>query len=136
MTDKFINATRGLTWVRLDCSFPRNPKVLELVAGKQWRAITVYIAGLAYSGEHGLDGFLPEHCLVYLHGTPRDAKVLERVGLWHWSDGGWDINDWRDYQPSAAETQMRRDKARLAAEIRWKRQRARDAEHLKVVDHE
>lgn len=128
---KFIDATRGLSWVRLECSFPRNPKVLTLVEGKAWRAIAVYIAGLSYSGEHGLDGFIPRAALVYLHGTQREAGQLEEVGLWNWAEGGWDINDWHDYQPTAESAQRRRDKARLAAEERWKKERANK---LKVVD--
>lgn len=132
---KYIDAERGLSWVRLDCSFPRNPKVLVLVEAKAWRAIAVYIAGLSYSGEHGLDGYLPRSCLVYLHGTQRDAQQLEEVGLWHWAEGGWDINDWHDYQPSALAAQERSNKARAAAEIRWKKQRAREAAAtLRAVD--
>ncbi len=127
---KYIDAERGLNWVRLDCSFPRNPKVLVLVEAKAWRAIAVYIAGLSYSGEHGLDGFLPRSALVYLHGTSRDAHQLEEVGLWHWTEGGWDIHDWHDYQPSSERVAARRDAAKRNAESRWKKARA---EKLRVV---
>lgn len=127
---KFIDAERGLTWVRLECSFPRNPKVLALVEAKAWRAIAVYIAGLAYSGEHGLDGYLPRSCLVYLHGTQRDASQLEEVGLWNWVEGGWDVHDWHDYQPSSERVANRRIAAKRNAETRWKKARA---EKLRVV---
>lgn len=130
---KFIDAERGLTWVRLECSFPRNPKVLALVEAKGWRAIAVYIAGLSYSGEHGLDGFIPRTALVYLHGTQRDAHQLEEVGLWHWAEGGWDINDWHDYQPSSEQVAKRREAAKRNAETRWKRARA---DKLKAVPNE
>lgn len=130
---KFIDAERGLSWVRLECSFPRNPKVLALVEAKAWRAIAVYIAGLSYSGEHGLDGFLPRSCLVYLHGSQRDAHQLEEVGLWHWAEGGWDIHDWHDYQPSSERVAKRREAAKRNAETRWKKARA---EKLRVVSDE
>jgi len=122
---KYIDATRGLMWVRLDCAFPRNPKVLELVSRKQWRAICAYIGGLSYSGEHGLDGWLPEACLPFIHATSKDASELVRVGLWLPEPGGWDINDWDQYQATADEVQARRTKAKRAAEERWKRERAK-----------
>lgn len=131
---KFVDATRGLTWVRLDCAFPRNPKVTELAHMKAWRSIAVYIGGLSYSGEQGLDGFLPASCMQWIYGTPKDADNLIRVGLWHAVTGGWEINDWHDYQPSAEEAQARRDKARHAAEVRWGRERANEALNLKAVE--
>lgn len=121
---KLIDAARGMTWVRLDCAFPRNPKVLDLVHARAFRAVTVYISGLAYSGEHGLAGFLPASCLPYLHATTANAAQLVDVGLWEPQPGGWDIHDWDAYQPAADEADRRRDKAKKAAEARWARQRA------------
>lgn len=130
---KYIDAERGLSWVRLETAFPRNHKILALIEMKGWRAITVYVAGLAYSGEQGLDGFIPRASLVYLHGTARDAHQLEEVGLWRWAEGGWDINDWHDYQPSSDRVAARREAAKRNAEKRWKKSRA---ESLKVVSDE
>lgn len=122
-----IDSIRGLEWVRLDTAFPRNPKVLMLIEDRAWRAVTAYLCGLSYSGEQGLDGFLPRACLMWLHATAKEARALVAVGLWHEVPGGWEINDWHDYQPSAEEATARRDKARKAAEERWKRERARQA---------
>lgn len=133
MASKYVDSIRGLEWVRLDTAFPRNPKVLHLIEDKRWRAVTAYVCGLSYSGEQGLDGFLPRACLMWLHATPKDAAALVAVGLWLEVPGGWEINDWHDYQPTAAEAQQRREKARLAAEERWKRHRARQAA-ANVVD--
>lgn len=113
-----------MVWVRLDCSFPRNPKVLELVQRKAWRAVTAYVAGLAYSGEHGLDGWLPLPCLPFLHATVREADQLVAVRLWLPGHGGWDINDWDAYQPSAEQMQARKTRAKHAAEQRWRKARA------------
>jgi hypothetical protein len=33
---KFIDAERGMTWVRLECAFPRNPKVLTWLCAAHW----------------------------------------------------------------------------------------------------
>ena len=100
----------GLPWVRLDCTFPRNPKVLELLAEKDgYRAAFVYLCSLAYSGEQGSDGFIPSFALSHVHGRPRDAELLTACRLWHAArgGGGWTINDWAEFQQSDAETQAR-----------------------------
>ena len=110
----------ALPWVRLDSQFPSNPKVLALVEDKSWRAIVGYIGGLAYSGAHGTDGFLPKSSLPFLHSTAREAAALVSVGLWVPAGaGGWDVNGWAEYQPSNEETAERSRKAREAAHIRW-----------------
>jgi len=109
----------ALPWVRLDTGFPMNPKVLMLAEDKKWQSITVYIGGLAYSGMHGTDGFLPASCLPFVHGTKRNATDLVSVGLWVPTSGGWDINGWREFQPTSEEHEKRRQKAKDAAYARW-----------------
>lgn len=111
----------ALPWVRLDTGFHQNPKVLMLAEDKKWQAITVYIGGLAYSGHHGTDGFLPIGCLPFIHGSKRQALDLCNVGLWVAISGGWEINGWAEFQPSTEEHQKRKAKARAAAEARWHR---------------
>lgn len=109
----------ALPWVRLDTAFPSNPKVLMLVEDKKWQSVTVYIGGLAYSGMHGTDGFLPLGCLPFLHGTKRNATDLMAVRLWMPCEGGWAINGWDEFQPSMQEQQDRRKRAQDAAYARW-----------------
>ncbi len=111
----------GLNWVRLDTAFPSNPKVLALVEDRQFRAISVYVCGLSYSGAHGTDGFIPMAALPFIHASKRDAEKLVEVSLWHPRMGGWEINDWDEFQPSNEGTQQRKNRARLAAEERWRR---------------
>lgn len=111
----------ALPWVRLDTGFPLNPKVLMLVEDKKWQAIAVYVSGLAYSGTHGTDGFLPASCLPFIHGTRRQALDLCEVGLWKAVSGGWVINGWHEFQPSSEEHKERSQRARAAAEQRWRK---------------
>jgi len=118
----------GLPWVRLDSGFARNHKVIELAHRKRWQAVTCYVAGLGYSGEHGLAGFVPESCLSFIHGNKTVASHLTEVGLWIAVTGGWEINDWSEYQPTNEEAETRKRKARDAAQVRWARHRARKAE--------
>jgi hypothetical protein len=114
-----------LPWVRLDTGFPHNPKVLVLVEDRKWQAIAVYIGGLAYSGAHGTDGFLPQSCLPYIHGTRKVANDLVEAGLWMPRAGGYEINGWREFQPTSEEHADRRKKAQAAAEIRWAKAKSR-----------
>jgi hypothetical protein len=111
----------GLPWVRLDAQFPSNPKILYLIEDKKFRAAFVYCAGLAYSGAHGTDGFLPAAALPFIHATKTEARALVEVELWQNVPGGWEINGWEEFQPSNAETQERKKKARDAAMARWHR---------------
>jgi hypothetical protein len=109
----------GLPWVRLDTQWPQNPKFLMLVEDKKWHAIAMYMAGLAYSGAHGTAGFLPFYALPTMHGTRKEAQQLVEMQLWHLCEGGYEINDWSDYQPSNEENEARSKRARDAALIRW-----------------
>lgn len=112
----------SLQWIRLDTSFPRNHKVLSLLAQRDGhRTAFVYLCGLAYSGEQGTDGFIPQEALALIHGRPADSMRLVESRLWHTDPGGWLINDWADFQPSTEVTQLRQKKARAAAMARWDR---------------
>lgn len=109
----------ALPWVRLDSAFNTNPKILELVEDRQWRSIVGYVCGLAYSGAHGTDGFVPASALPFVHTTRKDADALVGSRLWIPSPGGWDINGWADFQPSNEESQKRKKRAQDAAAARW-----------------
>ena len=118
----------GLPWVRLDTAFPTNPKILTLIEDKKWQSVVVYTGGLAYSGMHGTNGFLPASCLPYIHATKRNASDLVGIGLWIEHQGGWDINGWSEFQPTSEEHEARRQKAKDAAEKRWAKVRAGNGE--------
>ena len=109
-----------LPWVRLDTSFPINPKLLAMLQEKDgYRAAVVYVCGLSYSGAVGSDGFLPREALVHLHGRSADAERLVRHGFWWPQPGGWLINGWNEFQPSTPEDQKRRERAQAGAAARW-----------------
>lgn len=121
----------GVSWVRLDVTFPDNHKVLELTYRNRHRAVAVYLCGLAYAGAQGNEGWIPVTALTRLHGRKADAAHLVEVGLWIEEEGGWQIHDWSHYQPTNEEieekTQRRRDAARRAANIRWGNKPLHDA---------
>lgn len=109
----------GLPWVRLDTQFAANPKILYLMKDKQFKAAFVWVTSLGYAGAHGTDGFIPTEALPFLHATKAEAKTLVEVGLWLENVGGFEINSWAEFQPSNADTQERKKKARDAAMQRW-----------------
>lgn len=116
----------GLPWVRLDTTWPHNPKVLALLAqGARGRsALVTYVASLCYAGATGSDGFIPSYALGYLQASKVDADLLVDAGLWHEAaEAGWDINDWAEFQQSSDETAKRKarakSRAQVAANARW-----------------
>lgn len=110
----------ALTWVRVQSALSRNHKVLTLLPQKGGdRALNVFIFGLGYCAEQGNAGFIPEAALGLFHGTPRSAELLTDVGMWHERPGGWDVNDYAEYQPTDDAAQARSEKARNAAKARW-----------------
>jgi hypothetical protein len=109
----------GLQWVRMDTSWPQNPKFVQLASDGKWRAIAVYWAALAYSGAQGLDGFVPNYILPMIHAVTRNATDLVAVGAWVPCEGGWQINGYNEFQPSTEEIALRSKKARDAAYARW-----------------
>lgn len=114
----------ALPWVRLDTQWFFNPKFLQLVADRKHKAITAYFAGLAWSGGQGQAGYIPRGALTMIHATAKDASDLVAVSLWIPDAGGWQINDWSEYQPTNDEHERRSEKARHAAAVRWSRDEA------------
>lgn len=101
-----------MAWVKLDDAMPHHPKVMA--AGPQ--AFALDVAGICYSNAHGTDGFIPKSSLpaVYpaLPSPAKWARKLVEVGRWIEVDGGWQIHDVGDYQPSAADVAAEKSKAR------------------------
>jgi hypothetical protein len=102
----------------LDTQFASNPKVLELAAGKKYRAAFVYVASLAYCGQHGTDGYIPEYALPFIHATKAEAHALVEVGLWNLSPCGWDVNGWDEFQVSDEAARKRRERAQKGGRVR------------------
>ena len=104
----------------MDSALASNHKVLELLGQRGGdHALCVYIFALGHSARQGLDGFIPEIALGLIHGKKRDSELLVQVGMWRQVQGGFDVPDWAEYQPSGEESKARSDKARKAAAARW-----------------
>ena len=80
------------------------------------------MSAMCHVGKTGGDGFFRENSLRRFAATRRDADQLVKSGLWIPAPGGWEINDWAEYQISDDAAKKRSDKARLAAQERWRNQ--------------
>lgn len=109
----------GLQWIRLDTTFFDNGKIAALVDDNQHRAIVAHLSGMCHIGKTGTDGYLPQSALRRFAATKRDANLLVESGLWIPGPGGWEINDWSEYQVADEAAKARSDKARKAAQKRW-----------------
>jgi hypothetical protein len=109
-----------LPWVRLDTTFPRNPKLLALLAEKDGhRAALAYLCMLAYSGEQGSDGWIPREALPFVHARNADVTRLVTHSFLYPQPGGWIIHGWDEFQESSEETKKRRVRAQAGAAARW-----------------
>lgn len=103
-----------MSWLRIDDRFAFNPKVCQLTRADRWTWVEV----LCYCAFHKTDGRVPKS--VHQVVTRANKKFIERcyeVGLLDLEEGGYQIHDWREYNPRdpfAAE-RMRSVRARKRA---------------------
>lgn len=114
-----------MAWVKLDDGFAEHPKIEE--AGPL--AGFLHVAALCYCNRQLTDGFVPENKVGRLASIPsvkRHVAALVSVGLWHQVDGGYQIHDYLDFQPSRAKVEQEREEARkrMAAARKGKKGKA------------
>jgi hypothetical protein len=101
-----------VSWVKIDDKFRHHPKVIAAGLEGSW----LYVCALAYCGEQLTDGYLPEGVLPVLapHVTDptKAADTCCTVGLLRRVDGGYEVPDYLDYNPSRAKVIAEREAAR------------------------
>lgn len=101
-----------MPWVKLDEDFPRHPKIAK--AGPL--GLAMQVAGLCYCNRHLTDGFIPRSIAATLldfegiglvNGMQGEdahwktiADELVEIRLWDVVEGGYEIHDYLEYQPS------------------------------------
>jgi hypothetical protein len=116
----------ALPWVRLDSNIASHDKILYLLAdpsAARWQAAASYMFALGWSGAQGTDGFVPKTALIFVHGTTKTARLLEKYGLWEESRGGWQIKNYGQRQQlsvvsDAKAAQIRQASAKANC-VRW-----------------
>lgn len=131
-----------MSWVKVDDGFADHPKVLMLSDS----AFRLHSCAMCWAARRGTDGFIRTRDLGILismldnyQGSPTTlvdellkAKLKPQgAALWELADGGWQIHDFTDYNPLAAEVaaerQAKAEKMRTArAKAKETSERARN----------
>lgn len=119
-------AVSGLPWVRLDTGIASHDKTLALLADpspKRWQAMSSYMFGLSWSGDHGTDGQIPATALPFIHGTKTTAALLVKYEFWEPAGTGWQIRNYATRQELAVITAGKKEAKRIGAAkgncVRW-----------------
>lgn len=142
-----------MTWVRLDDDFGNHPKLRE--AGPL--GIAMQVVALCYCNKYLTDGFIPRSVipsLLNLEGLAMRCWEGELVGggqnadwslivedligagLWHEVDGGYQIHDYLEYQPSRAQVLAERAaNAKRQAEWQAKKKASSNRRHNATTNH-
>ena len=114
-----------MTWIRLEDSFFRHRKVIELSKD----AKLLFVAGLCYCGEQMTDGFISSAAVRVVAATvgvkASASKELVECGLWHKQGDGYDVHDYLKHQTSAAE--IREKRQQTAERVKRMREGRRNA---------
>jgi hypothetical protein len=116
----------GLPWVRLDSNINQHDKVLALLAQRDgFRAFTMYVCALGWSGGQGTDGLIPKSALGVIHGQEKHARMLVDVRLWEYDEAGqgWRIRNYDQRQELSIVSEGKRAAYELGGKkgncVRW-----------------
>jgi len=114
-----------MAWARIDDKFLDNPKVRK--AGKD--ATYLYVSGLIYSSNQLTEGFISDEALGlvaykgFIKNELTHASILVECELWDRVEGGYQIHDYLDYNPTKEQIEEARAKKQAAgskgAQSRW-----------------
>jgi 5-methylcytosine-specific restriction endonuclease McrA len=105
-----------MPWLKVDDRVRTHPKVVMAGPDAAW----FWFCGICYCREHLTDGFIPKMMLASLvpgvgpSAAKRHAATLVRVNLWHNAEGGYQVHDFLDWNPSRAD---------IEADKEWDRRR-------------
>jgi hypothetical protein len=104
-----------MPWLRLDDGMGEHRKVRRSMKSSR-AAVALHTFGLLHCAKYLTDGFVEEE---YVRDVCDDARmgarerttalrVLEENDLWGRVDGGWQIHDFLDYNPSRDDVESHR----------------------------
>lgn len=122
-----------MAWTRIDDKFLNNIKVQKAGA----LGMALYLAGLIHCNTNLTDGFIDEDILPMLYGlsyqTARNRSVekLVELKLWHQVDGGYEINDFLDFNRSKSQIEIIKEKRAESGSKGGSNSRAKDKQIAK-----
>ena len=153
-------------WLKLDDDFNNHPKIRAAGRESAW----LHVVAMLDSAKFSTNGFVPRSSLgLHAHwydddetgiSMPALVDQLVEVGLWEAAEGGWQIHDFLDYNPSGDEVRSReqsktisqllrgqteairmRDNntcryAKCGRQVNWRDKRSRGGGVYDLVDHD
>lgn len=107
-----------MPWFKVDDGFAFHRKALK--AGNT--ALGLWVRAGSWCAHQLTDGQVPGEVLPLLGGSVGDAEALVSAGLWSLMEGGYQFNGWHDYQPTKADVEEERAKAR-ERQKEWRKNR-------------
>ncbi|MFD4257759.1 hypothetical protein ACFWR9_09005 [Streptomyces sp. NPDC058534] len=98
-----------MPWVKLDDRFPSHRKVALLTD----RAFRLHVSALCWASENLTDGRIADRELplvAKVRNVKATAQQLAEAGVWDRIEGGWEIHDYLDYNPSREQVLVERKK--------------------------
>lgn len=114
-------------WVRLDDAFYDHEGFAALELG----AWGLWVWSLAWANRNLTDGKIPKAVIERMDPAGTAAGALITAGRWHDHDEHIVVHDYLDYQPSAAQVKVKRERERS----RWQRRGTRDATPPESAEH-
>lgn len=121
-----------MLWLRLAVAVRTHPKLLQAVKAAGGTAGWFWLCGLLYAREQSTDGFLAENVLDILapglKGWKKAPAALVDANLWTRVEGGYQIRDYLEWNPSKAQLAANResDRDRKAAARAGEKQQGSD----------
>ena len=106
-----------MSWAKIDDQFSEHPKVIEAGPLAGW----LYVRGLCYAAKYLTDGFISDaqaqQLSLFAGSSPELLQKLVDCSLWERVNGGYQIHDYLDYNPTAESVKAEREaaKARMQA---------------------
>jgi hypothetical protein len=108
-----------MAWVKLEDDWYDHPKLIDL----DLAVVGLWVLGITYCNRYLTDGSISKAALRRFAPTARldQVAVLVDNGLWDRVDGGFQVHDYLDYQPSAALVKEQRKRRQEAGRLGGKR---------------
>ena len=105
-----------MAWLKIDEKVRTHPKMVPLIRTAGGAAGWFWLCGLAYAREHSTDGFLADAILPDIAPGLKAWKpipaALVGARLWERVEGGYQIRDYHEWNPSRAEIDEGRQEER------------------------
>lgn len=107
-----------MPWFKVDDGFAFHRKAIK--AGNT--ALGLWVRAGSWCAHQLTDGLVPVEVLSLLGATTEDAEALVAAGLWEHIEDGYQFRGWHDYQPTRADVEDERGKAR-ERQKEWRKNR-------------